>query len=300
MILICTLFFLFGCSLLLTGAGKSAQLENINFFKTTDDIKPNPGKYSNFPDYYYIAPNINWAKYRKIIVSDFSSMTSDVNKISGMQIPEFKNLRKDMPDNIAQSLDGSVFQQCIRSAQRIDHNDLSRIKAQQADAVLFGNISELKTGLRSDKGGHVGLTATQVEIKLVDRKTGQELIKIINRSSTDGDKVLMPIVKRIANVIQQAKSDNQGTAVSSINDKQEEPTTSEQRGNINSDLPVSYLIVTKRTNIRAEDNTKSKVIATAKLGEKVEKIDASEQWFKIRTAKGKSGWIIKNYAKEAE
>jgi len=57
-----------------------------------------------------------------------------------------------------------------------------------------------------EHGGKVGLTATQVEIKLVDTKTGVELIKMINRSTTDGDKVSMSINRRLANLINKAKS----------------------------------------------------------------------------------------------
>ena len=55
-------------------------------------------------------------------------------------------------------------------------------------------------------GGGIGLTATQVEIKLVDTKTGKEIIKMINRSTTDGDKVSMPINRRLANLINKAKN----------------------------------------------------------------------------------------------
>jgi uncharacterized protein YgiM (DUF1202 family) len=68
----------------------------------------------------------------------------------------------------------------------------------------------------------------------------------------------------------------------------------------NDNLPVRYLIVTKKTNIRAEDKTKSKIITTPKLGERVEKLDASDKWFKVRTAEGKSGWIIKSAVIQAE
>ena len=204
--LLITLFFISGCvDLLLTGAGKAAQVEQINFFKSTDDLVSNKNQGGDLPDLFYISPNVDWTKYRKVIINDFTSVTPNINKISGLQIPEFKNLRKDIPDNISTSFDGSIFSQCNRGAERIDHNDINSIKHAQADAILFGNISELKSTGRG-KGGGLGLTATQVEIKLVDTKTGKEIIKMINRSTTDGDKVSMPINRRLANLINKAKS----------------------------------------------------------------------------------------------
>jgi hypothetical protein len=295
-------------TLAMTEAGKSATVDNINFFKTSTDLKPKQDNNYDMPDFYYISPNVDWAKYKKIVVNDFSSLTTDINNISGFGIPEFRNMRKDMPDNIAQSLDGSVFLQCVRSTQRIDHTDSNSIKDVQADAILFGNISWLKTGLRySSQGGQVGLTSTQVEIKLVDRKTSQEIMKIINRSSTDGDKVLYPILKRLTAVLNKAKSTNQEIKempVASVTNEQKESKSelpsSIQPTNINSNLPIKYLIVIKKVNVRANNNTKSEIIITLKPDEKVEKIDEDDKWFKIKTTKGESGWIIKSAAKKAE
>jgi hypothetical protein len=131
-ILVAALFVLCGCSaamdLAVTGAGKSAQIENINFFNTTSDLQPNNKSVPDLPDYYYISPSFALSKYRKVIINDFTSITSNVNKISGLQISQLKNLRKDIPDNISQSFDGSVFSQCTRSSQRIDHSDINDIK----------------------------------------------------------------------------------------------------------------------------------------------------------------------------
>ncbi len=303
--LVCGTILLIGCSAAFdiahTGLGRSAQVENVGFFKTTDDIKPNQDGFG-FPDYYYINSNVDWTKYKKVIVNDFSSLTNNMDRISGLQIPEFKNIRKDMPDNIAQSFDGSIFVQCIRSTQRIDHNDPISIRNLQADAVLFGNISEIKTGLRMDKGGNVGLTATQVEIKLVDRRTGKEIMKMINRSSTDGDKILMPIVRGLANILKKAKNTNQVKAdkvVAAVDVQQDVPKKELQASNVSSaNGATKYLTILKRTNVRAEYDVKSKSITKLKSGEKVEKIDESDKWFKIKTIKGQSGWILKSTAIE--
>ena len=152
-LLVVALFVLCGCSaafdLAHTGAGQSAQIEKINFFLATDGFVSADGVGAGLPDLFYISPSYNAKKYKKVMVNDFTSLTTDINKISGLQIPEFKNMRKDIPDNISQSFDGSIFPQCIRSTERIDHADINNIKKISADAVLFGNISELKTGFRS-------------------------------------------------------------------------------------------------------------------------------------------------------
>lgn len=198
-----------GCSMMLdmavTGAGSTAQVEPINFFKSTADLTSVKNSGEDLSDLYYISNNVNWTKYKRVIVNDFTSITPNIQKISGLQIPEFKNLRKDIPDNIANAFDGSVFSQCSRSSGRIDHDNMSSIRKARADAVIFGNISEMKSTGRG-KGGGVGLTSTQVEIKMVDSKSGKEILKMVNRSTTDGDKVSMPINRRLANLINKAKN----------------------------------------------------------------------------------------------
>lgn len=192
--------FMSGCAEMIevavTGVGKTAKIEPINFFKRSDDFMTKSGT-DNLPDFYYISKNVDWSKYKKIIINDFTSLTPDIQKISGLQVTEFKNLRKDIPDNIVNAFDGSVFSQCKRSAERIDHNDINSIRNAQADAILFGNISEII---------HMNLTAIQVEIKLVDTKTGEEIIKMINRSTSDSDRVSMPINRCLANLINKAKN----------------------------------------------------------------------------------------------
>lgn len=189
----------------ITGAGSAAQIEPINFFKSTADLTSARNSGENLPDYYYIANGVDWTKYKNVIVNDFTSITPNIQKISGLQVPEFKNLRKDIPDNIANAFDGSIFSRCQRSSNRIDSNDKNSIRKSRADAIIFGNISEMKTMGRG-KGGGIGLTATQVEIKIIDAKSGKEILKMINRSSTDGDKVSMPINTRLANLINKAKN----------------------------------------------------------------------------------------------
>jgi len=63
---------------------------------------------------------------------------------------------------------------------------------------------------------------------------------------------------------------------------------------------ATYLVTRKGANIRAEASTKSKIIATLKKGEKVEKRGKSGNWFNIKLSSGETGWIFKDLVKEAE
>lgn len=60
------------------------------------------------------------------------------------------------------------------------------------------------------------------------------------------------------------------------------------------------LILLKNSNIRTEPNTKSKIIATLRKGEKVVKIDESGKWFNVRLPTGETGWVLKTLVKEAD
>lgn len=200
------LFLLSGChaamSLATTGAGTSAKIEDNGFFVRTDDLKAGDG--SDMPDFYYISPNANLGKYKKVLVADFSSKAKNMSNIRGLQITDYKNLRTDIPDNVSQSLNDNYFSECSRTNKKIDYKNFSAIKRLRADAIIFGNISEMKAGPKSIEN-RTALVATQVEIKLVDIKTGQEVIKMINRSSTDDDKVSSPIVRRISRILDIAR-----------------------------------------------------------------------------------------------
>lgn len=192
--------FLTGCAgleIAMVGMGSSATIEDTGFFKSYDGLAPasDMDKKSHYglPDLYYVSPKINMQAYKKVFIVDFTSRTTNINKISGLQIRQFKTLRKDLADHIAESFDGPVFEKAIRISERIDPKDTEAIQKLSADAVLMGNIKEIiSLG---------GLTATQVEYKLVDIKTGEEVIKAIHRSTTDADKVAMGQVRRLTAVI---------------------------------------------------------------------------------------------------
>jgi hypothetical protein len=69
--------------------------------------------------------------------------------------------------------------------------------------MLMGNSKELASG-----GGEnqAGLTAMQVENKLVDVKTDEDVLKARQRSTSDLDKVAMGQVRVLTGLLNKAKS----------------------------------------------------------------------------------------------
>jgi hypothetical protein len=170
-----------------------------------------------------------------------------------------------------------------------------------------------------------------------------EILKAINRNSTDNDKVAMPIVRNLSVLIRKAKSakvveqekvevkPSLATAPPPPQQVKEElpalpptaaptpkPLASEAQAAVVSPVvaptevkveskpivvekpPTSFLVLTKGGNIRSEPSAKSKIITTLKKGDKVEKLDKSGNWFKIKLASGDTGWVFKDLVKEAE
>jgi len=62
--------------------------------------------------------------------------------------------------------------------------------------------------------------------------------------------------------------------------------------------PLVYLVTIKAANVRTEANAQSKIITQLKKGEKVEKLDKSGNWFKIKLTSGETGWVFKDLVKE--
>jgi hypothetical protein len=141
--------------------------------------------------------------YNKVIVTDFSSRTTDVSKLSGLQVRQYKTIKKDMADHFAETLEGSIFENAIRVSEKINPKDIGAINKLSADAVLMGNIKEI---ISLGGENNAGLTAIQCEYKLVDVKTGEEVLRAIHRSTTDLDKVAMAQVRSVAALLNKAKN----------------------------------------------------------------------------------------------
>lgn len=200
-----------GCGALIelsmVGAGKSATIEDTGFFNNYNGLAVatdvDKKAYHNLPDLYYISSKINMKAYKKVIVADFTSRNTNIENIAGLQSKYYKTIRKDLADNIAESIESSAFDKVIRISEKIDPKDIEAIKKLPANAVLMGNIKEL-VAPSADEGGGAALAAIQVEYKLVDIKTGEEVLKAIHRSTTDKEKVAVAQVRVLSEVLNKA------------------------------------------------------------------------------------------------
>lgn len=201
-------YLLSGCGPMLDLAiarpGKSATAEDTGFFQSYDGlVSTRDPAYPSLPDLYYVSPNARINTYEKVLMPDFASLNPDINKLRGLQIRQYKTIKQDLPDQIANTFDGSAFSRVSRMSDRVDPKDITAIRKLPADAILMGNIKELAGG-----GGEntAGLTAIQAEYKLVDVKTGEEVLKAIHRSTSDLDKVAMGQVRALTGLLNKAKS----------------------------------------------------------------------------------------------
>jgi hypothetical protein len=188
----------------MVGAGKSATVEDTGFLKSYQGLAPNEDPaHPSLPDLNYISPQVRMSAYNKIIMPDFTSITPDIDKLKGLQIRQYKGVKQELPDMIASTFDGSAFSKVMRVSERIDPKDIAAIKRLPADAVLMGNIKELQS-LGGE--GRAGLTAIQIEYKLIDTRTGEEVVTAIHRSTTDLDKVAMGQVRVLQGLLNKAKT----------------------------------------------------------------------------------------------
>lgn len=192
----------------LVDAGKKASAEDTGFLSTYTQLEtPKETDPQGMPDLSYISPKARMKSYSTVIVTDFTSLTDNVKNIGGMQAREYKTIKQELPDQLANALDGAVFRKATRTAERFDPKDIAAIQKLPADAVLMGNIKELVTTGGGTRGG---LTAIQVEYKLVDVKTGEEVVTAIHRATTDVDKVAMPQVRVLGTLLSRAKELDKG------------------------------------------------------------------------------------------
>ena len=196
-----------GCAVVevaMVGAGKSATTEDTGFLKSYQGLAPvvDPA-YPRLPGFSYVSPQVRMSAYKKVLMPDFTSIQPDVSKLRGLQVRQYKSIKQDMPSQIANTFDGSAFRQVTRISDRIDPKDTAAIKKLPADAVLMGNIKELVS-----LGGenNAGLTAIQVEYKLIDIRSGEEVVTAIHRSTTDLDKVPMAQVSVLTSLFNKAKA----------------------------------------------------------------------------------------------
>jgi hypothetical protein len=77
------------------------------------------------------------------------------------------------------------------------------------------------------------------------------------------------------------------------------PSTAERAAKAARPQPQIFLITKKSAHLRAQPSTQSKIILTFKPGRKVEKIEESENWVKVRIWETTTGWVLKDFLEEA-
>jgi len=188
----------------LTGPGKSASAEDTGFLQSYDGlVSTRDPAYPSLPDLYYVSPQARIDTYNKVSIPDFTSLAANMNKLTGLQVRQYKTIKQDLPDQMATTLDGSAFSSVRRMSDRVDPKDIAAIRKLPADAILMGNIKEL---VSTGGENQAGLTAIQVEYKLVDVKTGEEVLRAIHRSTTDLDKVALAQARVLTGLLNKAKS----------------------------------------------------------------------------------------------
>ncbi len=61
---------------------------------------------------------------------------------------------------------------------------------------------------------------------------------------------------------------------------------------------IVYVVITAKTNLRAEPKSKSKIIAKLKKGEKAVKLSTSGSWINVELTDQTTGWVLKKYTRE--
>ena len=225
-------------------------------------------------------------------------------------------MRQDLADTVCQGLDGTIFKKCNRVPDRLDPKDKSEIQSIKADVVLMGNIKELK-----ELGG---LTVAQVEIKIVEKKTGKELLRMIDRQTTDPDKVAMPAVRKLLKVLnmeQNLQRDyseteppvNRKKASHVIIEEQEKapevkkpipiekkpepavPTVTTQE---TSQASLSFMVINQnKAKLRKTPNKNAGVLKTLNKGDEVKIVKQKDEWFLVELSGGDVGWCHKSALK---
>lgn len=186
----------------MVGAGKSATTDDTGFLKSYQGLTAPDTANPSLPDFSYVSNAARISSYNRVLMPDFVSINPDVAKLAGLQIRQYKTIRQELPDLISSTFDRTVFNKVSRTSERIEPNDTAAIRKLPADAVLMGNIKELS----SSGGSGAGLTSIQIEYKLIDVKTGEEVVTAIHRSTTDLDKIAMGQVRVLTVLLNKAKA----------------------------------------------------------------------------------------------
>ncbi|MHB8173182.1 MAG: hypothetical protein ACYDFU_01825 [Nitrospirota bacterium] len=200
-----------GCAT--TGAGYTGT--RTGFLSDYGNLK---GGDSGLPDYYYASPNADLSKYKKVLVADFSAISTQ--DVSFLYMDAYKNIGDDLAKAIAQACDGTMFDKCEATNTRVRYNDMDAIKKLPADAVILGNFAEFKENgglgvLHALGGRNDGQypADTKVEIKIVDTKTGKEVVGLISENAVyNAGEVTTAVVPQMMTLLRKVESTSRSAA----------------------------------------------------------------------------------------
>ncbi len=204
-----------GCATTGGGASSGYTGARTGFLNNYGNLK---GGDSGLPDYYYASPNADLTKYKKVLVSDFSAISTQ--DVSFLYMDAYKNIGNDLAKAIARACDGTIFDKCEATNTRIRYNDMNAIKKLPADAVILGNFAEFKQnvglGVLHALGGSDDKqypADTKVEITIVDTKTGKEVVSLISENAVyNAGEVATSVIPQMITLLRKVQSSSKPAA----------------------------------------------------------------------------------------
>lgn len=137
-------------------------------------------------DWIQVKEGVKLGNYKKAVILDFSDS-------SGTE--EASQLKKEMPEVFSEML-LNIFSEIQYVQKQIHPKDYTKIMSLPANIVIMGNIKrldKLDVGKRMTRkfqtgfgAGKTGMPTVHLELKLVDTKTGEEIVCIVHKESSLG------------------------------------------------------------------------------------------------------------------
>jgi hypothetical protein len=134
-------------------------------------------------EWIQVKEGVKLGNYKKAIILDFSDSSGN---------EETSQLRKEMSEVFSEML-MNIFSEVQYVQKQIHPKDYTKIRSFPANIVIMGNIKrldKLDVGKRMTKkfqtgfgAGKAGMPTVHLELKMVDTKTGEEIVRIVHKES---------------------------------------------------------------------------------------------------------------------
>lgn len=132
-------------------------------------------------EWIQVKEGVKLGNYKKAVVLDFSAGAEEATQ-----------LKKEMPEVFSEML-LNIFSEIQYVQKQIHPKDYTKIRSLPANIVIMGNIKrldKLDVGKRMTKkfqtgfgAGKAGMPTVHLELKLIDTKTGEEIVRIVHKES---------------------------------------------------------------------------------------------------------------------